>query len=370
MTLGQKLRMLRHLEGHLRGLGRELTQAEVVRAIKTELHKSISQSYLSLIEHGARPHLSHSSRQLLAQFFKVHPGYLVSDPPGFQTELSADVAPVETALDRWLREGAARLGPRSGRSAAALDRLAAHADSRGCLVLLGEMLAMPGLVDRLSETLDSRRSGHELACDLSRLLCHRLRAERPVVRARRDTANLHLHAHLPFVHHLHIDHHHVGHAHGHGASTAVSPINFATVMAFLAWFGGTGYLLTSQFRWLAMPGAGPRHAGRRRRRRRRVLGDGARALVAGREHAERGLSDGRRPRAASAIRFARGHRRADLFARRHAALVRRAKRRRPRDRERRGSGRDGVRPRHRLRAALGRARGRPIMRRMEWGSNR
>ena len=34
---------------------------------------------------------------------------------------------------------------------------------------------------------------------------------------------------------------------------AVGPVNFATLMAFLAWFGGTGYLLTSQFRWLALP---------------------------------------------------------------------------------------------------------------------
>jgi transcriptional regulator with XRE-family HTH domain len=152
MELGQKLRMLRHLEGHLRGLGRELTQAEVVEAIKKELRKSISQSYLSLIERGARPHLSHDSRQLLAQFFKVHPGYLVSDPPGFQTELSADMQPVETALDRWLREGAARLGDDRALGAA-LDRLADHPSSRDCLVLLGEMLAMPGLIDRLSETL-------------------------------------------------------------------------------------------------------------------------------------------------------------------------------------------------------------------------
>ena len=152
MSLGQKLRLLRHLEGHVRGLGRELTQAEVVRAIKAELHKSISQSYLSLIERGTRPHLTHGSRQLLAKFFKVHPGYLVSDPPGFQTELSVDVAPVESAIDRWLLDGAARLAHDRPLSAA-LERLAAEADSRSCLVLLGEMLAMPGLVEKLRDTL-------------------------------------------------------------------------------------------------------------------------------------------------------------------------------------------------------------------------
>ena len=152
MELGQKLYLLRHLEGHLRGLGRELTQVEVVRAIKAELNEDFSQSYLSLIERGTRPHLSHESRQLLAKFFKIHPGYLVSDPPGFQTGLSPEVAPIESALDGWLLEGAARLGHDQALSAA-LDRIAAHADSRGCLVLLGEMLAIPGLVDRLSDTL-------------------------------------------------------------------------------------------------------------------------------------------------------------------------------------------------------------------------
>ena len=152
MQLGQKLLLLRNLEGRLRGLDRAMTQTEVVHAIKAELHKSISQSYLSLIEHGTRPHLSHGSRQLLAKFFNVHPGYLVSDPPGFQTELSAEMTPVENALDRWLLEGAARLGHDRSLSTA-LERVAAHADSRGCLVLLGEMLAMPGLVDRLADTL-------------------------------------------------------------------------------------------------------------------------------------------------------------------------------------------------------------------------
>jgi transcriptional regulator with XRE-family HTH domain len=153
MELGQKLQTLRKLEGHLRGLGRELTQAEVSRAIRKELHRNISQSYLSLIERGSRPHLSQATRQLLARFFKVHPGYLVSDPPGFQTELSADVAGSdETSLDRWLRDGAFRLS-HDPALAASLERLADHPDSRNCLVLLGEMLAMPGLVDRLSETL-------------------------------------------------------------------------------------------------------------------------------------------------------------------------------------------------------------------------
>src|SRR5881275_2358083 len=98
MTMAQKLRNLRQLEGDLRGLGRELTQAELVRAIRAELGASISQSYLSLIEKGARKHLSHESRQLLARFFKVHPGYLVSDPPGFHTELTSDVGNTETKL--------------------------------------------------------------------------------------------------------------------------------------------------------------------------------------------------------------------------------------------------------------------------------
>jgi membrane protein implicated in regulation of membrane protease activity len=64
-----------------------------------------------------------------------------------------------------------------------------------------------------------------------------------------STLTLHLHVHVPFVHHLHVPR-------GHGSLAgrgAVSPINFATMMAFLAWFGGTGYLLTSEFRWLAIP---------------------------------------------------------------------------------------------------------------------
>src|SRR3954466_8582606 len=152
MTLGQKVRQLRQLEGELRGLGRELSQTELVRAIRSELGEAISQSYLSLIEKGARKHLSHESRQLLARFFKVHPGYLVSDPPGFQTELGSEIATVETALGRCLVEGGAAFA-HAPPLAAALERVATHVESRRCLVLLGEMLSMPGLVDHLSHTL-------------------------------------------------------------------------------------------------------------------------------------------------------------------------------------------------------------------------
>src|SRR5581483_2418458 len=87
MTFGEKVRSLRKVEGELRGLGREMSQQEVVRAIATELGASFSQSYLSQVESGSRPHLTQRTRDVLARFFKVHPGYLVTDPPGFQTEL-------------------------------------------------------------------------------------------------------------------------------------------------------------------------------------------------------------------------------------------------------------------------------------------
>ena len=56
MTLGEKLTHLRMLEGHARGLGREMTQAEVARAVREEQSGQISQSYLSQLESGSRTH--------------------------------------------------------------------------------------------------------------------------------------------------------------------------------------------------------------------------------------------------------------------------------------------------------------------------
>src|SRR5438477_12860903 len=106
MTLAEKIRYLREVEGSLRSLGRPMTQQELVRAIRKERGKSISQSYISQIESGARPHMTQSSRSLLAQFFKVHPGFLVDDPPGYHTDLVSDLRTTEGKLDVWLLQGA------------------------------------------------------------------------------------------------------------------------------------------------------------------------------------------------------------------------------------------------------------------------
>ena len=152
MTLGAKLKYLREVEGTLRGLGRAMTQQEIARSIKRESGKAISQSYLSQIESGARPHLTNSTRMLLAKFFKVHPGYLVDDPEGYSTELVSNVGVLENKLDMWLINGAERF-QRDFDLNEALVTIARHKDSRMCLVLLGAILDNPGLAERLLQVL-------------------------------------------------------------------------------------------------------------------------------------------------------------------------------------------------------------------------
>src|SRR5437868_10881711 len=59
------------------------------------------------------------------------------------------------------------------------------------------------------------------------------------------SGSLHLH-HIPL--------HHGAHG-GHGAhgTAQISPFNFGTITAFLAWFGGAGYLMTRYYGvWLAL----------------------------------------------------------------------------------------------------------------------
>ena len=126
MSLGEKLRYLREVEGTLRGLGRELKQQEVVRMLKKEMGRAISQSYLSQIENGARPHLTNSTRMLLATFFKVHPGYLVDDPEGYSTELISVAGANEDKLDLWLVNAADRFRGDPGAGGGAGEDIAAR----------------------------------------------------------------------------------------------------------------------------------------------------------------------------------------------------------------------------------------------------
>jgi transcriptional regulator with XRE-family HTH domain len=162
MKLGEKLRYLRLMEGNLRGFGREMTQQEVVKAVTRELKMKISQSYLSQIENGSRPHLTNKTRLLLARFFKVHPGYLVDDPEGFHNELISDVTSAEDTLDLWLIQGAERFR-RDPAVSRALLNLAKHHDSRSCLVLMEAILETPELAEKLLHVLrpNQQRSAAE-----------------------------------------------------------------------------------------------------------------------------------------------------------------------------------------------------------------
>src|SRR3984885_3211274 len=160
MKLNDKIRYLREVEGNLRGLNRAMTQQELVRAIQQENgtgkkkagKATISQSYLSQIESGARPHLTNTTRLLLAKFFQVHPGYLVDDPEGYHAELISDLRTTEDKLDLWLIAGAERFR-RDPDLCQALLTVAPHAASRRCLLLMEAVLKTPSLVDRLLQVL-------------------------------------------------------------------------------------------------------------------------------------------------------------------------------------------------------------------------
>jgi transcriptional regulator with XRE-family HTH domain len=152
MKLGEKIRYLREVEGSLRGLNRAMNQQELVRAIEAETGSKMSQSYISQIESGARPHLTNTTRQILAGFFKVHPGYLVDDPEGYHPELMSELRSVEDKLDLWLVNGAERFR-RDPELMSALLVLARHDRTRECLLMLEAIIETPGLMPRLIEVL-------------------------------------------------------------------------------------------------------------------------------------------------------------------------------------------------------------------------
>jgi transcriptional regulator with XRE-family HTH domain len=152
MKLGDKIRSLRAVEGSLRGLGRPMTQQELATAMKRETGKSLSQAYLSQIESGARPHLTHTSRELLARFFRVYPGFLVSDPEGYTSELQSELRAIDAKIDSWLLAGAEQFAS-DKKLRRAFEAIAQHEDSRGAMLLLAEIVRAPGLAERLADVL-------------------------------------------------------------------------------------------------------------------------------------------------------------------------------------------------------------------------
>src|SRR5580704_16450292 len=159
MKLSDKIRYLREVEGSLRGFNRAMTQQELVRAIRKEQGKSISQSYVSQIEGGSRRHMTQSTRTLLAKFFKVHPGFLVDDPEGYHTELLSHLRTIEGKLDVWLLQGSERFASDPDVSEVMI-KMAREKDTRRCLILLGAILDTPGLADRLLEALKPAAAHH------------------------------------------------------------------------------------------------------------------------------------------------------------------------------------------------------------------
>jgi transcriptional regulator with XRE-family HTH domain len=170
MTLGQKLIRLRALEGHARGLGRELTQNEVVQGVR-ELGGQISQSYISQLESGARLHMTSNSRLLLARFFGVHPGHLVDDPEDAAPQALLHIKPrrqLDDEIDLWLIEASEQFR-RDPELSRALVQIAKHEQSRECLILLGAIVENKALIQRLVEQLTPppatrkrRRPGEEV----------------------------------------------------------------------------------------------------------------------------------------------------------------------------------------------------------------
>jgi hypothetical protein len=143
MLLREKLEHLRAVEGQLRGFGRPLRKTELVRLMREETGNALSLPYLSQIERGGRKHLTVQSRELLAEFFRVHPGYLVDDPPGFEEGLASMVDATAEDVGEWLT---AKAEEQRGDPDVyeALLAIAAARDPRATLIALGKLAADRG----------------------------------------------------------------------------------------------------------------------------------------------------------------------------------------------------------------------------------
>jgi transcriptional regulator with XRE-family HTH domain len=140
VRLGEKLADLRERAGRARGLDRPLSKVEMVRLMREELGSTVSHAYVSQLELGRRVHLSAHTRELLARFFRVHPGYLVDDPE-HGADGAASWANGPAGSDNRLS------GPRSYGADPSLEhvmtRLSNVADPDRDLVLIERLLELP-----------------------------------------------------------------------------------------------------------------------------------------------------------------------------------------------------------------------------------
>src|SRR5258708_19948988 len=77
---------------------------------------------------------------------------MVDGPEGYQTELTSDLGTTEGQVDVWLLQGSERFA-HDHEVSEVLIKLAREKNTRGCLLLVGEILNTPGLADRLYEAL-------------------------------------------------------------------------------------------------------------------------------------------------------------------------------------------------------------------------
>ncbi len=158
MRLGEKLRHLRYVEGVQRGLGRAMTKAESIRAMRQELGEAVSHPYLCQLEGGSRVHMTARTRELLARFFQVLPGYLVDDPEGFEVGLRTELPSRPEGLRGWFLTQAEALRDEP-QLAHVLFKLSRAQDPMRFVTILDRLLELPpSELDHIEGETNNERS--------------------------------------------------------------------------------------------------------------------------------------------------------------------------------------------------------------------
>jgi len=90
------------------------------------------------------PHLTHTTRELLARFFRVYPGFLVDDQKATRRACNRELRAIDAKIDSWLFAGAEQFtaDPALQRALLTIAELKTLA---GRFLLLAEILRTPDL---------------------------------------------------------------------------------------------------------------------------------------------------------------------------------------------------------------------------------